>query len=90
MNALQVAKMVAAHPVIIKLRNRQMAMYRQMVRDYGYNFASDAPKMRINGKPVDRFAGVHYWTKAQRDEWMQLETRLSNARKALRSAYAAV
>lgn len=91
MNALQVAAKVAVHPVIVKLRAQQEAMRRQMVRDYGNDFMMGGREMPdmifANGRKSPRFAGVHYWTPAQRNAWMVLETRLRNARKALRSVY---
>lgn len=94
MNALQVAKHVAAHPVIIKLRAQQDAMRRQMVRDYGDDFMilrKDMPNMILpNGRKSPRSEGVHFWTPAQRTAWMALETRLRNARTAIRGVYNAL
>lgn len=94
MNALQLAAKVAAHPVMIKLRAQQDAMRRQMVRDYGDNFMMSTQEMPNlvfpNGRKSPRFAGVHFWTMAQRNEWFAIERRMQNARRALKSAYAAV
>lgn len=91
MNALQVAAKVAVHPVIVKLRAQQDAMRQRMVRDYGDDFmiaGKDMPEMVMpNGRKSPRFVGVHYWTPAQRNAWFVLETRLRNARAALRGAY---
>jgi hypothetical protein len=94
MNALQLAVKVAAHPVMVKLRAQQDAMRRQMVRDYGDNFMMSTQEMPNlvfpNGRKSPRFAGVHFWTMAQRNEWFAIERRMRNARTALKSAYAAV
>lgn len=93
MNALQLAAKVAAHPVMVKLRAQQDAMRRQMVRDYGDNFmisGAEMPDMTFsNGRKSPRFAGVHFWTMAQRNEWFAIERRMQNARRALKSAYSA-
>ena len=93
MNALQLAAKVAAHPVMVKLRAQQDAMRRQMVRDYGDNFmmsTQEMPNMVLqNGRKSERFAGVHFWTPQQRKEWFNIERRMQNARRALKSAYAA-
>lgn len=93
MNALELATKVSAHPVMIKLRAQQDAMRRQMVRDYGDNFMMSTQEMPSlvfpNGRKSPRFAGVHFWTMAQRNQWFTLERRMRNARTALKSAYSA-
>lgn len=94
METLQVAKMVAAHPVMIKLRQRQQAMQRQLQSDYGDNFmisVQEMPNMTLpNGRKSRRMEGVHVWTRPQREEWFNIETRLRNTRRALRNVYTTV
>ena len=94
MNALQVAAKVAAHPVIVRMRAQQAAMVRQFQRDYGDNFmvgGMEMPDMTFaNGRKSPRFAGVHYWTPAQRKAYERLTAQLSYIRTQLRNAYAAV
>jgi hypothetical protein len=86
---ITLASRVAAHPVMVKLRARMEVMRRQMVRDYGHDFMDTSKDMEMNGRKTPRFEGVHFWTPAQRAEWFELETRMKNARTAIRGAYAA-
>lgn len=93
MNALQLAAKVAAHPSVIRMRNQQAAMVRQFQRDYGDNFmmgGTELPDMTFsNGRKSPRFAGVHYWTPAQRKAYERLTAQLTYLRTQLRNAYAA-
>jgi hypothetical protein len=88
MSALQIAMQVAAHPTMVKLRTQQEMMRRQMVRDYGDNFMDNSGDMVMgNGRKSPRYEGVHFWTKAQRLAWNNLETRMRNARRTIRNMY---
>lgn len=78
MNSLTVAKMVAAHPRVIALRNAQIAMWRRLRVSYGDDFMTP-------GK--SRNPGIHYWTPRECADWCALEKRLNNLRAALRNVY---
>ena len=77
MNALQVAKLVAAHPVVQRYRAKQDAFVRRMHNDYGPEFMNEG-----NG-----YEGVNRWTPAQREEYTKLMERANNVRNLIRNAY---
>ncbi len=81
MSALEIAKRVAFHPTIIRLRQKQIAMRNRLVNDYGHDFmgTGDDAYDRENGHE-----GVNRWTRPERDEWNNLARSLRNARATVR------
>jgi hypothetical protein len=87
MNALELAKVVAANPTVRAFDRSLSRFHARMMESYGPDFMEPLEK-GVNGIPIN-WEGVDRWTQADRNRFYSLTKAAKTYRASIRSRFAA-